>query len=188
MKKKILIIIGITAFIVVAMFVGRGISNNIKNKKEEQEIADIIKPNIEKLSEEARKNLNYDELIADIKAVKNGKKLVYAKLETESNVDNGDMTRSRKYVGEGYYYLSDFTMLIDAGISNGYFKSSNGDVELYSKNKMIDMSARQYNPYEEETIDKLKQNIFTEIVILVVLVGAISCIIVYVKEKKKQNN
>ena len=123
MSKRIFRIVGITIFIVLCMFTVRKIINENNLKKE-------VNKGIEKLSEDAKTNLNYDELIKDIKAKNNGKNFVYAKkkeLSGINKVENSIILPNDEYIGEGYYCVINY----GEEITSYSFLSTVDDIEIY---------------------------------------------------------
>ena len=174
MKKKIYIIIGITLFIVAAIFATREIIKNIQDKPIEEK----VKTAVENLSDEAKKALNYDELLEDIKAMENGKELVYANEKVIEHFDDSWVSIPASYPddkhlkGKGYNY-----------------KCHRYDDKLFCKfystidNKTI--YEKKYSWYGDRYLDKTKP--YETVAIVVVIIGLISCIIVYIKNKKEQS-
>lgn len=173
MKKKIIIIIVVTISVVALMFVGRNIitNNRLKAKRErfEKRIENDVKQGVEKLSDEAKKELNYDELLADVKSIMHGESCIYAK-ESESS--------KYVYYGKGYYY-KDYP---GADMIYYAFDSSVDNTRIYTYEKYVPMKNGVSKTAGENFLELLDEYKFE---VAVILIGAISCVVVYVKERNK---
>lgn len=188
MKKKIYIIIGITVFLVAAIFATREIIKNIQIAEEERQLEEKVKIAVENLSDEAKNALNYDELLADIKAKKNGKDFIYAKIPQEE-IDSYDentvsgrlnkryMISSNIHYGNGYYYREESGGEV---ISDVFYSSIDNKAVLYHKNHYFPIME-----YKEE--NNISLDSYEVAAVVIVIIGLISCIIVYKKNKKEQS-
>lgn len=70
---------------------------NSKTYIKDKEIEEEIKKNLDNLSDDEVKEINYDELFKDIEELNNNNKLIYAK--------KTDNKAQAKYEGNGYYVI-----------------------------------------------------------------------------------
>lgn len=169
-EKKIIIIISVTISIIVLLLIADNIIDNYILESK-------VKQGIESLSDEAKENLNYDELLADIKAKARGKEVIYASKEEKNGKG---LLASFIYKGEEYYYTND----IAASDTVGYqFISSVDNKRIYYSETAApieSMLQRRIRLIKEF----IRENIIGDIIIVIVIISSISCIIVYYKEKR----
>mgnify|MGYP007069971978 CR=1 FL=1 len=103
--KRVLILLLI---IPILLFTGCNKNKNIEydlrtdrnyNKEkymEDSKIENEVKKNLDSLSNDEVKNINYEELFKDIESLNNNKNVVYATIVNDNNISN-------KYEGNGYY-------------------------------------------------------------------------------------
>lgn len=169
MKKKIIIIISVTISIIVLLLIANNIINNYILESK-------VKQGIESLSDEAKKNLNYDELLADIKAKARGKEVIYA--SKKEKIGKGLLARFI-YKGEGYYYTNDIAVSDAVGYQ---FISSVDNKRIYYSETAAGIESTL-----QRCIRLIKENIIGDIIIVIVIISSISCIsciIEYYKEKR----
>lgn len=173
MKKNIIIIISVTISIIVLLLIADNIIDNYILESK-------VKQGIESLSDEAKNNLNYDELLADIKAKARGKELIYAsEKETTRKEDILTVFIRSIYRGKGYYYTND----IGCDVVGYMFISSVDNKVIYGSETAEPLETTQQRRIRLIR-EFIRENIIGDIIIVIVIISSISCIMVYHKERR----
>ena len=180
MKSKKIVLIFITIIIAISITATMFIVKNSMAK-------DKIKGKI-KLSEEEKSNLNYEQLIEDIKSLENGHGVKYAKkqerqstgdkIEDIINAGNDFISgKGELYIGDGYTISN---VLMPEMIEYDFY--TNDNKLIYSIQNGVPLeTVKEHN---ERMIQKNSSNIiFYGIIALIIVATSVICIVIYRKER-----